>query len=84
MTSIEPARRADPGATYDIGVGDDTPTPHPGTGSVTHDRPPSFAAKCAATMHEREPDALTEAEVRDGWGELVNMVGGGGLLQPRN
>jgi hypothetical protein len=27
-------------------------------------------------MHEREPEALTEAEVRDGWGELVNMVGG--------
>ena len=27
-------------------------------------------------MHGREPGALTEAEVRDGWGELVNMVGG--------
>ena len=27
-------------------------------------------------MHEWEPAALTEAEVRDGWGELVNIVGG--------
>jgi hypothetical protein len=36
----------------------------------------SFAAKCAAIMHGREPEALTEAEVRGGWGELVNMVGG--------
>jgi hypothetical protein len=31
---------------------------------------------CAAIMHEREPEALTEAEVRDGWRELVNMIGG--------
>jgi hypothetical protein len=38
--------------------------------------PRSFAAKCAAIMHEREPEALTEAEVRDGWGELVSMIGG--------
>jgi hypothetical protein len=27
-------------------------------------------------MHAREPEALSEAEVRDGWEELVNMVGG--------
>ena len=27
-------------------------------------------------MHGREPEGLTEAEVRDGWGELANMVGG--------
>ena len=33
--------------------------------------PRSFAAKCAAIMHEREPEALTEAEVRDGWGEQL-------------
>ena len=26
-------------------------------------------------MHGREPEALTDAEVRDAWGELVNMVG---------
>jgi hypothetical protein len=38
--------------------------------------PRSFAAKCAAIMHEREPGALTEEEVRDGGGEPVNMVGG--------
>jgi chemotaxis phosphatase CheX-like protein len=36
--------------------------------------PRSFAAKCAASMHGREPQALTEAEVRDGWGELVNSA----------
>ena len=28
--------------------------------------PRSFAAKCAATMHGRETEALTEAEVRAG------------------
>ena len=38
--------------------------------------PRSFAAKCAAIMHEREPGALTEAEVRDGRGELVSVIGG--------
>jgi Chemotaxis phosphatase CheX len=45
-------------------------------GTVAMTGPRSFAAKCAAIMHGREPEALTEAEVRDGWGELVNMVGG--------
>ena len=38
--------------------------------------PRSFAAKCAGIMHGQEPEALTEAEVQDGWGELVNIVGG--------
>jgi hypothetical protein len=38
--------------------------------------PRPFAAKCAAIMHDRKPEALTQAEVRDGWGELVNMIGG--------
>ena len=36
----------------------------------------SFAAKCAGIMHGREPGALRDTEVRDGWGELVNMIGG--------
>ena len=45
-----------------------------GTVAMTGPRP--FAAKCAAIMHGREPEELTEAEVRDGWGELANMVGG--------
>ena len=37
-----------------------------GTVAMTGHR--SFAAKCAAIMHGLEPEALTEAEVRDGWG----------------
>jgi hypothetical protein len=36
----------------------------------------SLAAKCTAIMHQRQPDDLSEGEVRDGWGELTNMVGG--------
>jgi hypothetical protein len=44
--------------------------------------PRAFAAKCAAIMHGWEPEALTEAVVRDGWGEQVNMVGGN-LKAPR-
>jgi hypothetical protein len=27
-------------------------------------------------MHQREPGDRSEAEVRDGWGELANMAGG--------
>jgi hypothetical protein len=27
-------------------------------------------------MHGREAESLTETEVSDGWGELVNMIGG--------
>ena len=27
-------------------------------------------------MHGREAESLTEAEVSDGWGELVDMIGG--------
>jgi hypothetical protein len=45
-------------------------------GTVAMTAPRCFAAKCAAIMHEREPETLSETEVRDGWGELVNMVGG--------
>jgi hypothetical protein len=45
-------------------------------GTVAMTGPRSFAAKCAAIMHGREPEELTGAEVRDGWGELLNMVGG--------
>ena len=37
-------------------------------------------------MHGREPEALTDAEVRDAWGELVNMVGWNlkALVPPRS
>jgi CheY-specific phosphatase CheX len=45
-----------------------------GTVAMTASR--SFAATCAGIMHGRQPEALTEAEARDGWGELVTMVGG--------
>jgi len=45
-------------------------------GTVAMTGPRSFAAKCAAIMHGREAEELTGAEVRDGWGELLNMVGG--------
>jgi hypothetical protein len=45
-------------------------------GTVAMTGPRSFAAKCAGIMHGQEPEALTEAEVQDGWGELVNVVGG--------
>jgi hypothetical protein len=45
-------------------------------GTIAMTGPRSFATKCAAIMHGREAESLTEAEVRDGWGELVNMVGG--------
>lgn len=36
----------------------------------------SLAAKCTAIMHQRQPEDLSEEEVRDGWEELTNMVGG--------
>jgi hypothetical protein len=36
-------------------------------GRATMTSPRSFSAKCAAIMHERKPEALAEAEVRDGW-----------------
>ena len=29
-----------------------------------------------SSSHGREAETLTEAEVKDGWGELVNVVGG--------
>jgi chemotaxis protein CheX len=45
-------------------------------GLVTLAASRSLAAKCTAIMHQREADDLSEAEVRDGWGELANMVGG--------
>ena len=39
-----------------------------------------LAAKCAGIMHGREPEALTEGEVQDAWGELrVPLT----VLQPR-
>ncbi len=38
---------------------------------------PFFLAKeCAAHMHGRVAAALTDDDVRDAWGELVNVVGG--------
>jgi hypothetical protein len=39
------------------------------TGSKT------LAAKCTAIMHRCQPEELSVDEVRDGWGELANMVG---------
>jgi chemotaxis protein CheX len=45
-------------------------------GTVALTGPRSFAAKCAAIMYQREPESLTDAGVRDAWGELTNMVGG--------
>lgn len=36
----------------------------------------SLAAKCTAIMHQRRPEDLSEAEVRDGWGEPAKVVGG--------
>jgi chemotaxis protein CheX len=46
--------------------------------------PRALARHCAARMHGRDPAALTPAEVTDGWGELVNMVGRSlkGMLPP--
>lgn len=38
--------------------------------------PFSLARECAAHMHGRLAAALTEDDVRDAWGELVNVVGG--------
>jgi chemotaxis protein CheX len=45
-------------------------------GSATLSAPRTFAAKCTAIMLERPAETLSELEVRDAWGELVNMVGG--------
>jgi Chemotaxis phosphatase CheX len=45
-------------------------------GTVALIGPRPFATKCAAIMHGCQPETLTESEVRDGWGELVNIVGG--------
>jgi hypothetical protein len=45
-------------------------------GTVALIGPRPFAAKCAAIMHGCQPETVTEAEVRDGWRELVNIVGG--------
>jgi hypothetical protein len=36
----------------------------------------SLAAKCTAIMHQRRPEDLSEAEVRNGWGERAKIVGG--------
>jgi len=45
-------------------------------GVVAMSGPSRLAAECSALMYGTEPQDLTEAEIRDGWGELVNMVGG--------
>jgi chemotaxis protein CheX len=45
-------------------------------GVVAMSCPAWLATECSALMYGREARALTEAEIRDGWGELVNMVGG--------
>jgi chemotaxis protein CheX len=36
----------------------------------------SLARECGANMHGRVAAALTDDDVRDAWGELVNVVGG--------
>jgi chemotaxis protein CheX len=38
--------------------------------------PFSLARECGAHMHGRVAAALTDDDVRDAWGELVNVVGG--------
>lgn len=45
-------------------------------GTTTLSAPRTFAAKCTGIMLERPAESLTELEIRDAWGELVNMVGG--------
>lgn len=45
-------------------------------GKVSMACPQAFAAKCAAIMHDRRVDELSDGEIADAWGELVNMVGG--------
>jgi len=46
--------------------------------------PFSFAAECGAMMYGRPAAELAASEVRDAWGELVNIVGGNlkALLTP--
>lgn len=46
------------------------------SGAVELAGPQEFAAGCTARMHQRPVELLSDREVRDGWGELVNMVGG--------
>jgi chemotaxis protein CheX len=45
-------------------------------GSLTLTAPRTFAAKCTAIMLKRPAEGVSEPEIRDAWGELVNMVGG--------
>jgi chemotaxis protein CheX len=45
-------------------------------GRVTLVAPRTFAAKCTALMLECPVEGLSDADVGDAWGELVNMVGG--------
>lgn len=46
------------------------------TGAVSISCATSFARKAAATMFEADAAAITTDELRDGLGELVNVLGG--------
>jgi chemotaxis protein CheX len=45
-------------------------------GTVAATAPLSLASECAAQMLGADPDGVPLEDVTDGWGELVNMIGG--------
>lgn len=48
----------------------------PWSATITMAATKSLAASCAAVLFGRDADQIADEEIADGWGELVNMVGG--------